>query len=205
MVELAEREPQRFLHLQADQAHAETPARVVHAVKERFGRLDALINNAAIATEGTLAIMQPQSVHTMIDINLTSVVLLTRVSIREFLRTPRSVPKTIINVSSIVGLTGFRGLSVYSATKSALLGLTRSLARELGPANITVNAVLPGFLATEMSHSLNDSQRTQIIRRTPLERLGETSDVTPVVRFLLGDGSRFVTGQCLIVDGGATC
>jgi 3-oxoacyl-[acyl-carrier protein] reductase len=124
---------------------------------------------------------------------------------REFLRMPKSRPKWILNISSIVGLTGFRGLSVYSSTKSAMLGLTRSLARELGPANIVVNAVLPGFLTTEMSSSLEVDQRNQIVRRTPLGRLGNVEDVVPVVRFLLSPDSRFITGQYIIVDGGATC
>jgi 3-oxoacyl-[acyl-carrier protein] reductase len=94
---------------------------------------------------------------------------------------------------------------VYSATKSALLGFTRSLARELGPANVTVNAVLPGYLSTEMSRTLDEEQRRQILRRTPLGRLAEPRDIVPVLRLLLGAEGRFITGQCIVVDGGATC
>jgi 3-oxoacyl-[acyl-carrier protein] reductase len=205
MEELAGQEPERFLHLLADQSDPNTAHRAVQAVKQKFGRLDALVNNAAVASDGTLAVARADRIQEMIGINLTAVALLSRECIREFLRSPRSVPKAIVSISSIVGLSGFRGLSIYSATKSAVLGLTRSLARELGPANITVNAVLPGFLTTEMSRGLGDAQRNQIVRRTPLERLGESADVTPTVRFLLGHESRFITGQCIVVDGGATC
>lgn len=204
MGELTEAEGERFFHMQADQADPATPSAVISRVVARFGRLDALVNNAAIAYDGVLAMTPPDSIDRLVQVNLTSVLLLSRECVRAFLRTPASQPKSIVNVSSIVGIAGFRGLSVYAATKSALLGLTRSLARELGPANVTVNAVLPGFLATEMSHGLEESQRGQIIRRTPLGRLGEVGDVVPVIRFLLGPESRFITGQSIVVDGGAT-
>jgi 3-oxoacyl-[acyl-carrier protein] reductase len=204
MRELAEAEGERFFYMQADQSDAATPGAVVDRAVERFGRLDALVNNAAIAYDGMLALTPPERIDHLVRVNVTSVLLLSRECVRAFLRTPPSDPKSIVNVSSIVGITGFRGLSVYAATKSAVLGLTRSLARELGPANVTVNAVLPGFLATEMSHGLADAQRSQIVRRTPVGRLGEVEDVVPAIRFLLGPESRFITGQSIVVDGGAT-
>jgi 3-oxoacyl-[acyl-carrier protein] reductase len=205
MAELTAEYAERFLHLQADQADLDAANSIVHAARQRFGHVDALVNNAAVAIDGVLALTPADRIRQVIDINVTAVSLLTRACVREFLRIPRSVPKSVINVSSIVALTGFRGLSIYSATKSALLGLTRSLARELGPANVTVNAVLPGYLTTQMSSALEQDQRTQIIRRTPLGRIGDPRDVTPVLRFLLGDEGRFITGQCIVVDGGATC
>ncbi|HEX3333608.1 MAG TPA: SDR family oxidoreductase, partial [Acidimicrobiales bacterium] len=112
---------------------------------------------------------------------------------------------SIVNISSIVGLSGYRGLSVYGATKAALDGFTRALARELGSRGITVNSVAPGYLRTEMSHGLDLGQLDQIERRTPLGRLGEPSDVARAVLFLSDPENRFVTGQVVVVDGGLTC
>jgi len=205
MDELTASAPERFLHFCGDLANPELPALAVQQTKAKFGRVDALINNAAVAFDGVLATTPPTTIQQLVQTNITSALLMSREVTREFLRMPKSRPKWILNISSIVGLTGFRGLSVYSSTKSAMLGLTRSLARELGPANIVVNAVLPGFLTTEMSSSLEVDQRNQIVRRTPLGRLGNVEDVVPVVRFLLSPDSRFITGQYIIVDGGATC
>ena len=111
----------------------------------------------------------------------------------------------IINISSIVGLSGYRGLSVYSATKAGLDGFTRSLARELGGRNITVNSVAPGYLDTDMTTELGGKQRQQIIKRTPVGRMGTAEDVIGAIHFLSGDGAGFVTGQVLVVDGGITC
>lgn len=205
MEELQREIPDRFLHFRGDLTDVELAERAVHEVKNKFGSVHALINNAGLASEWMFAIMPSSQIHQLVQVNLTAALLLSRECSREFLRQPASRPKRILNISSIVGLRGFRGLSVYSSTKSALLGLTRSLARELGPANITVNAVLPGFLLTDMSSSLENQQRDQIVRRTPLGRLGNVADVVPLIRFLLSSESRFITGQCLVVDGGATC
>jgi 3-oxoacyl-[acyl-carrier protein] reductase len=111
---------------------------------------------------------------------------------------------SIVNISSIVGLSGYRGLAVYSATKAALDGFTRSLARELGSRGITVNSVAPGYLRTEMSHGLDEAQLGQIVRRTPMGRLGDPEDVARAVLFLTDPANRFITGQVLVVDGGLT-
>jgi 3-oxoacyl-[acyl-carrier protein] reductase len=110
----------------------------------------------------------------------------------------------IINVSSIIALRGFSGLVGYAATKAGLVGMTRALARELGGRNIRVNAIAPGYLETEMSESLSDEGKAQIIRRTPLQRLGTVADVVPWVQFLLSSRSGFVTGQVITIDGGAS-
>ena len=110
----------------------------------------------------------------------------------------------IVNISSVVGLSGYRGLSVYGATKAALDGLTRGLARELGSRGITVNSVAPGYLRTEMSHGLDEDQLCQITRRTPLGRLGEPEDVARAVLFLTDPANTYLTGQVIVVDGGLT-
>jgi 3-oxoacyl-[acyl-carrier protein] reductase len=110
----------------------------------------------------------------------------------------------IINISSIIAQRGFSGLAMYAATKAGLEGLTRALARELGSRQIRVNAIAPGYLETEMSAALDEGQRQQIIRRTPLGRLGQVADVVPCVEFLLSPGARFITGQVITIDGGST-
>jgi 3-oxoacyl-[acyl-carrier protein] reductase len=112
---------------------------------------------------------------------------------------------SIVNISSVVGLSGYRGLSVYGATKAALDGFTRGLARELGGRGITVNSVAPGYLRTEMSHGLDPDQLCQITRRTPAGRLGEPHDVARAVLFLTDPANSYITGQVLVVDGGLTC
>ena len=111
---------------------------------------------------------------------------------------------TIVNISSIVGLSGYRGLAVYSATKAALDGITRALARELGSRGITVNGIAPGYLRTEMSHGLDEEQLMQIVRRTPAGRLGEPDDIARACQFLTDPRNTYLTGQVLVVDGGLT-
>jgi 3-oxoacyl-[acyl-carrier protein] reductase len=113
-------------------------------------------------------------------------------------------PGSIVNISSIIGLRGYSGLAAYAATKGGLDAMTRALARELGERRIRVNSVAPGYLETEMTHGLDQAHRQQIVRRTPLGRLGEPRDVVGPVLFLLSDAAEFVTGQVLVVDGGIT-
>jgi 3-oxoacyl-[acyl-carrier protein] reductase len=110
----------------------------------------------------------------------------------------------IVNISSIVGLSGYRGLAVYSATKAALDGMTRALARELGSRGVVVNSVAPGYLRTEMSHGLDEEQLNQIIRRTPAGRLGEPADIARLVLFLTDPSNDYITGQVIVADGGLT-
>jgi len=173
----------------------------IRSVREYFGSVDILINNAGIVRDDVLALQANEDIDKMLNINLRGVIYLTKVCVREMLiqRWGR-----IINVTSIVGESGYRGLSVYSITKAGLNGFTRSLAREIGGRGITVNSVAPGFLETEMTHSLNERQRQQIIRRTPVGRLGKPEDIVPVIEFLCSDAARFITGQTIAVDGGLT-
>jgi 3-oxoacyl-[acyl-carrier protein] reductase len=174
----------------------------VLATAHRYERIDGLVNNAAIAVDGPLALMQRSAVDDQVGMNLLGATYLTQACTRIMLTQQRGC---IVNVSSVVGLRGYTGLSVYSATKAAFDGMTRSLARELGARGIRINSLAPGFIETDMSDRLAPRQREQIVRRTPLGRLGTLEDVVGVMRFLLSPAASYITGQTLIVDGGLTC
>lgn len=174
----------------------------VGCVYKTFGRVDGLVNNAGATLDALLPITTDEEIERTLSLNLKSVLILTRLASRIMLRQQSG---SIVNISSVLGVRGFKGVSVYGATKAALDGFSRSLARELGSKNIRVNSVAPGFLATDMTHGMSEARKDQITRRTPLGRLGEVSDVTGLVEFLLSDSARFVTGQTIVVDGGLTC
>lgn len=162
--------------------------------------LDGFVANAAVAVEGLLALTSHEKIAQCIQVNLTSTILLTRAVIKGML--PRG--GSIVLISSVTAIRGFAGLSVYSATKGALLSFSRSVAREYGARNIRCNAILPGFLETDMTHSLSPEDKERVQRRTALQRLGEPSDVTGMTKFLLSEEARFVTGSEFVVDGGLT-
>lgn len=162
-----------------------------------------LVNNAAITGEGILATFPNVDSERIIGVNLLSALRLSRLALRAMLR--HGAGGRIVNISSIVGLRGYTGLAAYSVSKAGLDGLTRSLAREVGSRGITVNSVAPGYLETDLSASLGEAQRKQIIRRTPIGRLGSVADVSPLISFLLRAEAGFITGQTLVVDGGLSC
>ncbi|WP_101756528.1 3-oxoacyl-ACP reductase family protein [Oceanicoccus sp. KOV_DT_Chl] len=174
----------------------------VKTVQEKLGDINVLVNNAGISKTSLLPLFSDKDMDEIIDLNLKGTFQLTKMICRPMLSLSSG---RIINISSIVGLTGYRGLSVYSATKAALDGFTRSLARELGPRNITVNSVAPGYLTTEMTDELNQKQTRQIVNRTPLGRLGDPEDVAELVGFIASPAAKFITGQVLVVDGGISC
>jgi 3-oxoacyl-[acyl-carrier protein] reductase len=192
----------RFLFMEADLADREQSTRLVKAVLEEWGSVDILVNNAGVARDGILALFSDDDSDAVIDLNLKATIHLTRQVVRNMLVHGGG---RIVNISSIVGLTGYRGLTVYGATKAALDGFTRALARELGSRKITVNSIAPGYLRTEMSHGLDEAQLNQIVRRTPAGRLGDPDDIARAIQFLVDERNDWITGQVLVVDGGLTC
>lgn len=166
-------------------------------VMRRYKRIDALINNAGVGVEGLLTMTSERDIHLALTLNLESVIVLTRTCLKAMIANRHG---SIINISSVNALRGHKGLSVYSATKAALLGFTRSLASEVGPQGVTVNAIAPGFFESEMVGHLTDAQRARIINRTPMRAMCTTQDIVDSARFLLS--TRAITGQTLSVDGG---
>ena len=191
----------RFLFVPADlSARADVDA-FVQAVVGRWSTIDVLVNNAGVARDGILGLTSDDDIDLVVDLNVKGTLYLSRAVGRRMLARRRG---HIVNVSSIVGRSGYRGLAVYSATKAALDGLTRALARELGSRGIVVNGIAPGYLRTEMSHGLDEEQLQQIVRRTPAGRLGEPADIARAVLFLTDPRNDYLTGHVLVVDGGLT-
>lgn len=188
---------------QADIGDSDSTGRFIQAAIAQLGAPWGLVNNAGIARDGILATLPLVEVDRLIQTNLTGSIQMARGVLRQMLG--RAGGGRIINISSIIGQRGYTGLAAYAATKAGLDGLTRALAREVGRRHITVNSVAPGYLDTEMSGTLSAGQRDQIVRRTPLGRLGTAADVVPLILFLLGDQAGFITGQTLTIDGGIGC
>jgi 3-oxoacyl-[acyl-carrier protein] reductase len=174
---------------------------LVRKLRKEFGPIHALVNNAALGTSGILATMHDSRIERLVRLNTVSAIIMSKYAVRSMMA---SGGGRIVNVASITGFTGYSGLSVYAATKASIIGFTRSLAREVGPLGINLNAVAPGFLDTEMTGSLSTEQRDQIARRSALHRLPEVDDVADAVEFLLSDKARNITGTVLTVDAGNT-
>lgn len=191
-----------FLWAAADGQDAGALRHFVKAVVDRFGRIDVLVNNAGIARDGILATAPEKDISDTIESNLIAAIYLAQACSRVMLR---QASGCIVNISSVNAIRGHSGVSVYSATKAALDGLTRSLARELGPRNIRVNSVAPGYFESRMVEGLSQSDRERIARRTPLGRLARVEDIANAVHFLASDQAAFISGQTLAVDGGLTC
>lgn len=168
---------------------------------KKYGRVYGLINNAAIGSDGILATMHELEIQTLIKVNIEAPILLCKYLMRSMLinQTGR-----IINISSIIAKTGFKGLAVYGASKAALEGLTSSLCREVGQAGITVNNVAPGYMETQMTQSLTGDKLASIKRRSPSGQLATVEDVACAVIFLLKESSASITGSTITVDAGST-
>jgi|SRR5580658_5072890 3-oxoacyl-[acyl-carrier protein] reductase len=176
-------------------------AALVRALRADFGPIYGLVNNAGLGTSSILSNMLDHDIQRLIQLNTLSPIMLTKYVVRSMMTQREG---RIVNIASVVAFTGYSGLAVYSATKASLIGFTRSLAREVGQLGITVNAIAPGFIATEMTHDLSEPQRQQIARRSALKRMADPIDIARSVEFLMSDAGRNITGTTLTVDAGNT-
>ena len=174
---------------------------LVRDLKLAHGPLYGLVNNAGLGSDGLLANTHNSQIEAVIQLNVTAPIVLTKYVVRGMMAGSGG---RIINMASIIGSTGYSGLSVYGATKAALIGFTKSLAREVGRVGVTVNAIAPGFIDTDMTAGLGEEGRQRVIARSALRRLAETEDVAATVEFLMGEGGRNITGAVLTVDAGNT-
>src|SRR5579864_1387514 len=178
---------------------------LVKRIRADVGPIYGLVNNAGIGTSGVLANMRTRDIERLVRLNTVSPMVLTKHVVRAMMVDgAKGQGGRIVNISSIVASTGFSGLSVYAATKASLIGFTKSLAREVGPLGITVNAVAPGFVDTAMTVGMDEGDRERVRRRSPLGRLAAIEDIANAVEFLIGDKARNITGTVLTVDAGST-
>ena len=186
---------------QADVSDGDAAEALVGAVEERLGPVDILVNNAGITRDGLLVRMSPESWDEVIATNLTAAYRTTRAVLRGMLRRRYG---RIINIASVSGLTGNPGQANYAAAKAGLIGFTKTLAREVGSRGITVNAVAPGVIETDMTAALGEEWKRRMLDQIALGRFGTADDVAGAVVFLASDAASYITGQTLVVDGGLT-
>ncbi|HWM61116.1 MAG TPA: SDR family oxidoreductase [Rhizomicrobium sp.] len=184
-----------------DLANLDVIPDLIREMKAEHGPLYGLVNNAALGTDGLLSNMHNSDIERLVKLNTIAPILLTKYAVRAMMTEGQG---RIVNISSIIGFTGYSGLSVYGATKASMLGFTRSLAREVGKLGVTVNAVAPGFMDTEMTGSMTDEQRGKIAGRAALRRLVDVDDVAASVAFLMSDAAKNITGTTITVDAGNT-
>lgn len=185
--------------LQADVGDTEAVAAMFGEIEERLGRVGILVNNAGITRDDLLMRMGLEAWDDVIQTNLRSVYLCTRAAMRGMLRLKWG---RIISLSSVSGISGNPGQANYAASKAAIIGFSKSVAREVGSRNITVNVVAPGFIETDMTEQLGDEVAGQVIARVALGRLGKPEEIAAAVGYLASDDAAYVTGQTLVVDGG---
>jgi len=174
-------------------------AAVIKAITAEYGDVSILVNNAGITKDNLLMMMKEDQWNDIINTNLTSIYRLSKAVIRKMMKARKG---RIINIASVVGMTGNPGQTNYSATKAGMLGFSKSLAREIGSRNITVNCVAPGFIDTDMTKELPEEQREALIKQIPLNRLGDPADIAAAVSFLAAPTAAYITGETINVNGG---
>jgi 3-oxoacyl-[acyl-carrier protein] reductase len=192
-------EPRHAAAFALDVASEESIKAAAKAVIDRYGKVEILVNNAGITRDGLMMAMKRASWDDVLGTNLTGTFLLTQALLRPMLKNQWG---RIINISSVVGRTGQAGQVNYAASKAGLIGLTRSMAREVASRGITVNAVAPGYIETPMTAVLDEKQRAAMMAQIPLGRAGTDAEIAEVVAFLASDGAAYITGQVLDVNGG---
>lgn len=193
--------PERLFYEQYDFVNTDDIQNLVRGITKIHGNIYGLINNAALGHDGVLGTMHESQIHELIKVNVESPILLTKYASRSMLM---KLQGRVINIGSIIASTGFNGLSVYGATKASMSGFTKSLARELGKAKITVNTVAPGYMKTAMTSGLEGEKLKSIERRSPLGHLATVEDVAGTVSYLLSDDAKNITGTAITVDAGST-
>lgn len=182
-----------------DVSNFENTEEFIKNVISDFGKIDVLINNAGITKDGLLMRMKKEDFEDVIDVNLVGTFNITRNVIPYMIKAKRG---RIVNISSVVGVSGNAGQTNYSASKAGIIGFTKSLAKEVASRNITVNAVAPGFIQTKMTEVLKNEVKDGILKQIPLKRFGTTEDVAKAVKFLVSEDSSYITGQVINIDGG---
>ncbi len=193
--------PNGAIGIKANVTDSAEVAALIDTTVDRLGRLDVLVNNAGITRDTLMIRMDEKDWDMVLDINLKGSFLVTKAAARVMMKQRSG---RIINISSVVGLTGNAGQANYSASKAGLIGLTKSAAKELGGRGVTVNAVAPGFIETEMTKNLPETARTAFMQKVLLGRAGTPADVAAAVLFLASDAAAYITGQVITVDGGLT-
>jgi 3-oxoacyl-[acyl-carrier protein] reductase len=183
----------------ADVSKADEVDALIKEVLTKYGRIDILINNAGITRDGLLVRMKDEDWDQVVDINLKGAFHCIRACAKPMMKARRG---RIVNVSSVIGMTGNVGQTNYAASKAGLIGLTKSAAKELAPRNILVNAVAPGYIGTDMTDQMTGAAQAAIIENIPLKRIGNPSDVANFILFLVSPETCYITGQVIAVDGG---
>ncbi len=199
--EIKEKTSSKVLFIAVDVSNTSKVKEAVDQVVEEFGSLDILINNAGITRDGLLLRMSEDDWDRVLEVNLKSVYNTCKAVIRPMMKAKKG---KIINISSVIGLTGNAGQVNYAASKAGIIGVTKSLAKELASRNIFVNCIAPGFIETSMTSELNDTLKEEILRNIPLKRIGRPEEIANAALFLASEGSNYITGQVLPIDGGMT-
>jgi 3-oxoacyl-[acyl-carrier protein] reductase len=199
--ELEAQHKDKLFYVEYDFNNTKDIHELVKSITKQYGPIYGLVNNAALGHDGVLGTMHETQISELIRVNIEAPIILTKYVSRSMLMKLRG---RIINIGSIIGSTGFNGLSVYGATKSAMNGFTKSLARELGKAKITVNTIAPGYMQTAMTEGLQGEKLESIKRRSPLGHLANVDDVSGTVSYLLSNDAKNITGTTITVDAGST-